>query len=418
MLTNYLKVAWKVLLRRKFFTFISLFGISITLLVLMVATAMIDHVFAPQAPEVHADRTLGVYVMAENGPDFTRTGFAGYGFLDRYVRPMAAMPEVEGVAVFSLFQPAVSYVGGRKIESYLKRTDGEFWRILDFDFVEGRPFTVQDDRDARFVAVINESTRQRFFGGRPAVGKTLEIDGQRFRVIGVVRDVPFLRVVPFADVWVPIGTTKSDGYKRELVGDFMGLLLARSRANFPAIQAEVERRRLEAQRHMPDPKQFSQLHAAAETLFEAASRMFLSQRMEESRPGWLRGALFLLMTLFMLLPAVNLVNVNLSRILERSSEIGVRKAFGASSRTLVGQFVVENVMLTLLGGLIGLALAAVALQALNASGFIPYARFSLNLRVFVYGLGIATFFGLLSGVYPAWKMSRLHPAEALRGRSL
>src|SRR4029077_18529244 len=104
------KVAWKVLLRRKFFTFISLFGISLTLLVLMVATAMIDHVFAPRAPEVHADRTLGVYVMAESGAGTVHTGFAGYGFLDRYIRPMAAMPEVEGISVFGLFRTVASYV--------------------------------------------------------------------------------------------------------------------------------------------------------------------------------------------------------------------------------------------------------------------------------------------------------------------
>ena len=63
----------------------------------------------------------------------------------------------------------------------------------------------------------------------------------------------------------------------------------------------------------------------------------------------------------MLLPTVNLVNINLSRILDRASEIGVRKAFGASSRTLVGQFVVENLVLTLIGGAIGLLLAAAVL---------------------------------------------------------
>src|SRR5256885_1583041 len=62
--------------------------------------------------------------------------------------------------------------------------------------------------------------------------------------------------------------------------------------------------------------------------------------------------------LFMALPTLNLVNLNVSRILERASEIGVRKAFGASSRALLGQFLVENVVLTLIGGALGLALSA------------------------------------------------------------
>jgi putative ABC transport system permease protein len=78
--------------------------------------------------------------------------------------------------------------------------------------------------------------------------------------------------------------------------------------------------------------------------------------------------------LFMLLPTVNLVNLSVSRILERASEIGVRKAFGASSRTLVGQFVVENVTLTLVGGLLGLALSQMALSLLNRTGSYPTPR--------------------------------------------
>jgi putative ABC transport system permease protein len=124
------------------------------------------------------------------------------------------------------------------------------------------------------------------------------------------------------------------------------------------------------------------------------------------------------MLLFMLLPTLNLVNINLSRILDRASEIGVRKAFGASSRTLVGQFVVEYLVLTLLGALLGLLLAVPVLAALNESGLLPYARLGLNFRVFLYGLALAVFFGVLSGVYPAWRMSKLHPVQALRGRSV
>ena len=78
MLKNYLKVALKVLGRRKFFTFISLFGISVTLLVLLVATALLDYVFAARTPEIHADRMLGVYRLTMQGPDDTETSQPGY----------------------------------------------------------------------------------------------------------------------------------------------------------------------------------------------------------------------------------------------------------------------------------------------------------------------------------------------------
>jgi putative ABC transport system permease protein len=417
MIKNYLKVALKVLGRRKFFTFISLFAISVTLLVLLVATALLDNVFATGAPEVHADRMLGVYRMTMKGPENTETSPVGYGFLDRYVRPMAKLPSVERITITTFAESVVSYLNGRKIQSSMRRTDGEFWQVLAFDFVEGEPFTTADDENGRRVAVISETTRQRFFDGRPAVGKTLEADGQIFRVVGVVRDVPLLRYSSSADLWVPITTAKSSSYKEGWTGHFSALILARSPADLPQIKAEFQSILRGAEKQIPDPKSFKTLIAGADTLFEGAARLFLPGPPVVDPAIQLRAVLLVLMLGFMLLPTINLVNINLSRILDRASEIGVRRAFGASSRTLVGQFLIENLVLTLIGAGVGLALAAVVLRIFNASGLIEHAGLQINARVFLYGLAIALFFGLLSGVYPAWRMSKLHPVQALRGRS-
>lgn len=420
MIANYLKLAWKVLQRRKFFTFVSLFGIAVTLVVLMVASALLDHVFAPHPPESRMDRTLGVFNVRLQGPEATSTGPAGYRLLDREVRPLAdELPGVERVALFQTQRTALTYHEGRRIPFWLKRTDGEFWKVLDFRFVEGGMFTPHDEENRSFVAVINETTRDRLFGGSlsdsGAVGRTFEIDGRRFRVVGVVEDVPFLRLVPFADVWVPISTQPSDGYRDDLRGDYIALILARDRADFPAIRAEYEARLESFQ--FPNPREFDRAVGGADTLFEGFARLFLSSGFEERPAGRLLAIFLGLGVLFMILPAVNLVNLNLSRILERTSEIGVRKAFGGSSRALVGQFLVENLVLALLGGSLGLLLSAAVLEGIEATGWIPYAELALNLRVFLYGLAAAVLFGFLSGVYPAWRMSRLHPVEALRGRS-
>jgi putative ABC transport system permease protein len=135
----------------------------------------------------------------------------------------------------------------------------------------------------------------------------------------------------------------------------------------------------------------------------------------QSAAGRMIISIAIAMGLFMLLPAINLININVSRIMERASEIGVRKAFGASSWTLVGQFIVENVLLTLIGGLFGFVLSRFVLRWISDSGWFPYAEFHMNYRVFLAGFALAVFFGLISGVYPAWKMSRLHPVQALKG---
>jgi putative ABC transport system permease protein len=414
MTTHYLKLSLKVLGRRKFFTFISLFGISFTLVTLMLVTALLDHALAPHPPETRQDRTVGIYYAEMRGERWRRNGFAGYGLLDRHARDL---PNVEMLAISSTPEAAYSYVNGARVKSFRKRTDANFWRVLDFRFLEGGPFTDDDVASGRFVAVINDATRQRFFGGGTALGRTLDIDGQRFTVVGVVPDIPILRIVPFADVWVPHTTAKSDSYTRELVGNYMGILLLEDPAKLALTRDELWSRLRTAQL---DNTAFQTIHATPETVLDTLGRMFLGGGRAAGTSGYgarLQLALAVGAGLFMLLPAVNLVNLNTSRIMERRSEIGVRKAFGASSRTLVGQFLVENVILTMVGALVGFVLAAWLLHLLNASGWIPYATLSLNYRIFGWGVLLALVFGVLSGVLPAWRMSRLHPVDALKGAS-
>lgn len=410
MLNNYLKLALKVLARRKFFTFVSLFGISLTLVVLIVATAVLDSFFAPRAPESRFDRALGVYLLGQYGKEGGHTGAPGFRFLDQYLRKM---PGVETMTIISQPTSFAIYQDGHKVEAVVRRTDGAYWQILDHTFLEGSPFTAADDQNGNRVAVIARQMRSKLFGDGPAVGKTFDFEGSSFRVVGVVEDVPITRLAGFGQIWLPLSSIKAPGYRDAIVGAFIGVVLAKSRDDFPKLRRDFAT----MLKTVPtdDPKQFDTVRGGLDTLMEAASRFFFGNRLEDRRPMLMRSVIVLLAFLFITLPVMNLVGINLSRILERASEIGVRKAFGASSRTLVGQFVVENVVLTLLGGLLGFILAVLAITTLNYTGVIPYARFDVNLRVFAWGMLIAGVFGVLSGVVPAWKMSRMHPVEALRG---
>lgn len=407
MLRNYLKVAFKVLLRRKFFTFISLFAISFTLVVLVVVTALLDNTFGAEAPETRADRTIGIFWASMHGEMNTRSGRPGYKLLDTYARDL---PGVEKFSICSSDQTISTFLDGRQIQLSLKRTDGEYWQILDFSFLEGGPFTSDDEKNANHVAVINEATRQKFFGESSAVGQSITIENQSFQVVGVVSNIPIYRTVPYSEVWVPISTATSDSYKKELVGSFMGILLARDASAFPAIREEWKARM--AGVDLSDFRDFTEVNSSAGTLFEFVAEQTLGEQNGAAR---MLGVIGFVMFVFMLLPAINLVNINISRIQERSSEIGVRKAFGASSWTLVGQFLVENIAVTLVGGLIGFLLSIVILRIISASGVMAYADLTVNIRIFLIGLGLALFFGVLSGVYPAWRMSRLDPVDALKG---
>ena len=419
MLRHYLLLSLKVLARRKFFTFISIFGISFTLVVLIVITAIADRSFAPMSPETRQDLTLQsqYVVMYNDGPGFWCCA-GSYTFYDRYARDL---PGVSLLSIYSDTSGGTSYVNGGRIVSNIKRTDANFWKILTFEFIEGRPYTTEEFDQAAYVAVINATTRERMFKGLPALGQTLAVDGQRFRVVGVVKDVPIYRDVPFADIWLPHTATSGRFSSTNLMGEYRALALASSADVRDSIGQEFYARvsRINPRDYQEGrDNELTHVMASFDTKFDAFARTlepFVDPRSPHPQT-WrvlvLFGALALL---FVLLPTVNLVNINVSRIMERASEIGIRRSFGASSRTLITQFIVENVMLTLAGGLVGLLLSELVLAAVTRSGLIPYAELGVNWRVFMYGLLLAVVFGVISGVYPAWRMSRLHPVDALRG---
>lgn len=409
MLRHYLVLGIKVLLRRKFFTFISLFGVALTLTVLVLVAAVMEHLFGAYAPETRQDLTLGVYSVQMWGDDNNIQSSGGFKLFDTYAR------NLPGAERLSIFQngSAQTFVNGEKVPLSVKRTDRDFFEILEFTFLEGRPFSAEEAAQAASVGVISERTRERLFQGQPAVGRVVEADGQRFQVVGVVQNVSELRMVPFADIWVPISTIKGDAYRDKLMGGFNAIVLAKDRAALAGIRDEFNARltRIEL------PDKMTGILAPFETKFEWVARQLrLGDRHDpNSQAPRLIILLVVLGMLFAILPTVNLVNLNVSRIMERASEIGVRKAFGARSSTLVVQFVVENVLLTLVGALIALLVSAFVLRAINTSGVLTELHLGLNFTVFGWGVLFAVVFGVISGVYPAWRMSRLRPVQALKG---
>ena len=433
MLKNYLLLAVKVLARNRFYTGVSLFGISVTLMVLIVVTSIIDSFVHPQGPERNSDRILVVaglmYFQGELGGDYRRVmGSLGYRFVENHVLPMQT-PELVSVFSGSLGIPgsgAVEVTGfrdGVKITSAVKRVDANYWKVLDFAFVEGRPLSAQEHQQGAYVAVISESTRGRYFPGDEAVvGKSIDLDGSTYRVIGVVEDVSPLQTFAMADVWLPIFATASSAFRNEDLGDFMVLFKARTAADLPRIKEEYA---VIMRNYRPDAQEFfgdDEFQVYSQALSKVGHFLQSLRGIQPSNDSRERADTTILVTLlsaaalvFMLLPVINLVNINISRILDRVSEIGVRKSFGATSGHLVRQFIAENLVITLIGGALGFLLAKLALALLAASGVLQGETFAFNYRIFALGLLYIAVFGLLSGVYPAWRMARLDPVRALKG---
>ena len=185
MLRHYLTMTLAVLKRGRS-TPRSAFRHQFTLLVLMVVTAMADHALAPMPPESR-QAACSASTPPRWGAEPHLEQRAGYLLFDRYARKL---PGVEELTLFTSFQTVSTYLGDQRVSSALKRTDAAFWRVFDFTFIEGDPYTEADVAEARFVAVITRASRERLFAGQPALGKTFEADGQAFRVVGVVANGP------------------------------------------------------------------------------------------------------------------------------------------------------------------------------------------------------------------------------------
>jgi putative ABC transport system permease protein len=306
----------------------------------------------------------------------------------------------------------------------LRRTDAAYWELLDFELIEGRWLAADDIERGRFVAVINEATAGTWFPGESALGKTVVANTESYEVVGVVANEPVTSLLAYADIWVPLTTNET--YLKEWISGSQVMLYVEDPSRRAAVKEELQQA-LANFVYTDDPAAAQRAVAAAWTPLEFLANgalpsfgdgfgdfeAVLERHVEDRIPEFLAVSAAIAL-LFMSLPAINMTNLNIGRILERAPEIGLRKAAGASRRVLAGQFVFENIVLSALGGLIALAIAPLLLGLLNDTLF-TYGQLGLNWTVFAAAFAFVLVFGVLSGAYPAWKMAKLQPAVALRG---
>jgi len=162
------------------------------------------------------------------------------------------------------------------------------------------------------------------------------------------------------------------------------------------------------------PEEYNRLSVKAVTDLESYAQGIYYKEDPKESIFILKWVLIGLLSLFVILPTLNLINLNISRIMERSAEIGVRKSFGATSKDILYQFIFENIVLTFIGGLIGFVFALILLRVINDSQVLEHSTLAFNYKIFFISLMICLFFGILSGVIPAYRMSKLAIVNALK----
>ncbi len=416
MFKNYLMTAWKVFLRRKFFTFVNLFGIAITLSVIMVISAIVDSYLFPTGPEKTSGNYRVIDTLIVTDADRDNVERSGLGF--RFIRDnVLRLQTPDVISINSGVRPVTIFNEGQKFQQQVRSTDAHYWTILDFNFIEGQAYSQEDLDRGSFVAVINRDTSTEYFGDESAVGKSITINSQRYQISGVVENVSIVERIAFSDIWIPYTTSPSTAYQQEIFGTWQAVLFSADANKLRGVNDEyIEMLRSDV--ILPRTDGFEEAYGGAHTRLESLSRSVVFRGQDnfsaDTGLGTFYAMVAILIFLFMLLPSINMINLNVSRILERAPEIGVRRAFGASSKQLVLQFLVENVFLTVIGGVLSVVVSFFLLYLVAQSGLIPYAQFSFSLRIFFWSALMILVFGLIAGVYPAIKMSKLNPVTALK----
>jgi putative ABC transport system permease protein len=424
MLKNYFKIFLKVASQNKLFTFLSLFGISLTIMFVMIFSMTISKITSGSGPEkdlkkiVFCDRIMTKRTVNGKSTNGYSISACGRTLSETYLK------KIKSANIVSMYTGAMPWefiLNGKYQKKLQNQTDAEYWDLFEYKFLQGRPYTKEEVISGANLAVITQSLKLLIFGSDENVlGKTVHYTSMDLTVTGVVEDPPKTDQNATGDLYFPYTLLKNTEAFDEYLGGFNTAFKAGNSNQFSAIHDETH-------------AMIARLDAAdtTQSIFLSGPYSQLEKIMrgygdpEEYSKGSSLFKYLLYALAFILLPAVNLMALNFARIHERGEEIAIRKSFGAASSALRSQFLFENILMTLTGGIIGIILAYLVVGLLGSSLTISInyfnnvpLTFSFNYMVFAATLLACLIFGLLSGYLPAIRLSRMKPAVYLKGGEL
>ena len=315
---------------------------------------------------------------------------------------VAADGGYQHVGQFRVGAVSVKYNGKKMAGTMLQGSTTQVAQVTDLTFLQGRMYTDQEDQRGSHVCILAHDTWEQLFGDQNAIGKEVNIETGMYTVIGVLdkRKQPFGGGKNQADnmAYFPL-TTFHNLHPEDK--DMWVSVKYDDPKNKSLVEEEIrERLRIMRKVRVDKPDDFE--------IFGPDS---LSKLWSQ-----LTGGLVLFMiavsSVGLMVGGVGVMNIMLVSVTERTREIGVRKAIGATKRTILTQFTTEAVTLCAVGGIIGILIGAVITYIVY---FLPIGLpATLSTTWVLIGFGVSCAIGLLFGIYPAWKAANLDPIEALR----
>lgn len=428
-MNNYLKQIWYELRNQPVVTITSVLGTAFAIFFVMAVYMVASVETVAIKPESNRDRILvGQYMEISKGEKGSGSGSMSYNNAKKIYTGL------DGVEIMSFAggwdKPSdVSVKDGDCITMTQKRVDENFWKIFDFKFIGGKPFDKAASESGLKHVILQKASAKKLFGNEDAVGKEIKLNHIPYTVVGVVDDTSPILTQSYANIYIPYTPETEDqlwydGY----MGDTQVYLLISEGVSDEDIRKQVRQRYEILNSTLKKEGLEAIYHQAPFSAEMIAHSQGSNNDPDAETPRKKRYAIYLVL---LLLPAINLSSMTRSRLRQRVSEIGVRRAFGATKMNILNRFLGENLALTLCGGVIGLILCVIFVALFSnyfisfggmwAEGDITAAKptFSmlLNFKTFGWAILFCLILNLLSTGLPAWHASRTNPAEAISGKN-